>query len=60
MDKWFIDNREGLHCCICGFERDETHQMNLYNHPTIKHMVCADELPMIKSILKASKKREKE
>lgn len=50
--EWFIDNRKGLHCCFCHEDRSLYQSINLFNHPSIKHIVCETCLKHLKSIIR--------
>jgi hypothetical protein len=44
--KWFIDRREGLHCCTCN-ERNTV----LYNNKFFRRIVCEHCLPHVKEMI---------
>lgn len=44
--KWFIDRREGLHCCMCN-ERNTI----LYNNRFFRRIVCEHCLPHVKEMI---------
>ena len=40
MNSWYVDNREDLHCCTCGF--DQCGIGYLHNNKVLKCIYCDD------------------